>query len=258
MVLSGRLVDRDPGLFLTVWDGGTAVGAAFQTLRSPLLCSGLNEGAVSAVVAGITSVRPRLNGVHGPLAIASKFAAEFCTVAGSHSAVVTRARLHRLHKLLPPSQVAGEARMTEPGDDSRVFAWLDRFRADALGVVGNPDARQGRIARESPDEFFFWMVDGQPVSLAGVRVPVVGVSRLGPVFTPDNRRGHGYGSAAAAAATSWAVNAAGADEVVLFTDLTNSAVDWIYHRLGFRSICDFARIEFTGQRGAMADSSDRQ
>lgn len=250
MVLSGRLVDRDPGLFLTVWDGGTAVGAAFQTLHSPLLCSGLGEGTMGAVVSRIASIRSPLSGVHGPLATASKFAAEFRTDVGSQSAVVTRARLQRLHQLRPPPQAAGEARMAAPSDDSLVFEWLERFRADALGVVGNPDVRQGRIAQEAPDQFFFWMVDGEPVSLAGVRVPIVGVSRLGPVFTPDDRRGHGYGSAAAAAATSWALDAAGADEVVLFTDLTNSAVDWIYHRLGFRSICDFARIEFTGQRGA--------
>lgn len=242
MVLSGRLVDRDPGLFLTVWDGGVAVGAAFQTLRSPLLCSGLAEAAVSAVIAEVAA-RTTLGAVHGPLAVVSKFAAEFRTVAGSLATVSTRARLYRLHSLQPPPSVAGRARPAEPGDDSTLVDWLHRFRVEALGVVGDPDVRRGRTARESPDEYFFWMVDGQPVSLAGVRLPVAGVSRLGPVYTPSERRGHGYGSAAAAAATAWALGA-GADQVALFADLTNPAVDSIYDHLGFRPVCDFARIDF--------------
>ena len=249
MVLNGRLVDRDPGLFLTVWDDGAAVGAAFQTLRSPLLCSGLAEVAVSAVVAEVASARPTLGGVHGPLAIVSKFAAEFHTVAGSVAAVSTRARLYRLHSLQRPPSVTGQARPAEPRDDTMLVDWMHRFRVEALGVVGDPDVRRGRTARESPDKFFFWMVDGQPVSLAGVRLPIAGVSRLGPVYTPIDRRGHGYGSAATASATAWAVGA-GADEVVLFADLTNPAVDSIYYHLGFRPVCDFARLDFraSGQR----------
>ena len=46
------------------------------------------------------------------------------------------------------------------------------------------------------------------------------MSRVGPVHTPPEHRGHGYAAAAMAVATRAALDA-GAHEVVLFTDLTN-------------------------------------
>jgi hypothetical protein len=83
MVLRGTLVDRNPApLLVTVWNGGAAVGAAFQTLRSPLLCAGLPEATVGDVVAEIVGVRPNLNGVHGPRGIATKFAAAWRAATG--------------------------------------------------------------------------------------------------------------------------------------------------------------------------------
>jgi hypothetical protein len=43
---------------------------------------------------------------------------------------------------------------------------------------------------------------------------------IGPVYTPTDKRGHGFGSAVTIAAADWAYTA-GAKDVVLFTDLAN-------------------------------------
>jgi predicted GNAT family acetyltransferase len=92
-----------------------------------------------------------------------------------------------------------------------------------------------------------WLHDRRPVSMAMVRPTVAGVARIGPVYTPDADRGHGYGSAVTAAAARTAL-ATGARDVVLFTDLANPVSNSIYRRIGFRPVSDWLAIEFTTRR----------
>ena len=247
MVLRGHVVDRNPApLLVTVWNGGAAVGAAFQTLHSPLLCAGLPEATVADVVAEIVRKQPNLNGVRGPRAIATKFAAAWHAATGMLSAVSAEEQLYRLERLHPPTAVAGDSRMARDGDRDMLADWLNRFRAEAFGAVADPavDARQIRTAKEGPDEFLLWMLDNIPVSMAGVRLPTAGVSRIGPIYTPTEARRHGYGAAAGAAAAAWALEA-GADEVVLFADLANRRINATYQRMGFRPVSEFVRIDFS-------------
>ena len=247
MVLCSRLVDRNPApLLITVRNAGNPVGAAFQTLHSPLMCGGLPESATGSVIDEIAPMRPHLNGVSGPQDIATNFAGMWRAATGAVGAVRTRQRLHRLGELYSPAEVAGDARPAEPADEGLISDWLDGFRAEALGmpVASAVDPRHVRTAKESPDEFLLWTVAGEPVGLAGVRLPIVGVSRIGPVYIPPKTRGHGYGSAVTAAAADWALRAA-ATEVVLFTDPDNPASNAAYRRIGFRPVSDYIRIDFS-------------
>jgi predicted GNAT family acetyltransferase len=69
------------------------------------------------------------------------------------------------------------------------------------------------------------------------------VSRIGPVYTAPDQRGHGYGSAVTAAAADLALSNGVAD-VVLFADLANPVSNAIYQRIGFERVVDSLRIEF--------------
>lgn len=250
MVLCGNLIECNPApLLVTVWSGGEPIGAAFQTLFSPLLVSGLPEQAVDRVVAEIASLRPNLNGVSGPHRVASNFAASWQRASGMRGTVRMRQRLHRLADLCPPETVAGTIRSAVPTDQPLINHWLNLFRVEALGIEVDTDAdpRHVRTAKEPPDEYLLWAVADEPVSLAGVRLPTLAVSRISPVYTPPEMRGHGYGSAATAAAAAWAIEA-GAAEVVLFTDPDNPVSNAVYHRIGFQPVSDFTRIDFAAPR----------
>ncbi len=78
--------------------------------------------------------------------------------------------------------------------------------------------------------------------MAWRRAVSFGVSRVGPVYTPPAQRGHGYGSAATAAATG-DVLAEGATPV-LYTDLANATSNKIYQRLGYYPVEDRAHVEY--------------
>lgn len=252
MVLGGRAVDRNPApLLVTVWNEGTPVGAAFQTLHSPLLCAGLPEASVVGLVAEIVGMQPSLNGVRGPRTVATTFAAAWRAATGVLSVVSAEEQLYRLEGLHPPTAVAGEFRTARDDDRDIIADWLHRFRAELFGVVADRavDVRQVRTANDGPDEFLLWTLDNIPVSMAGVRLPIAGVSRLGPIYTPTDQREHGYGAAAGAAAAAWALEA-GADEVVLFADLSNRRINATYQRMGFRPVREFVRIDFSAPDNA--------
>ena len=88
-----------------------------------------------------------------------------------------------------------------------------------------------------------WTLDDRPVSMAMLRAPAAGVSRIGPVYTPPASRERGFGSAVTAAAARLA-HCSGIREVVLFADLANPVSNAIYRRIGFETVTDFVRIDF--------------
>jgi predicted GNAT family acetyltransferase len=58
------------------------------------------------------------------------------------------------------------------------------------------------------------------------------VARVGPVYTPGNRRERGYGSAVTALASRAGMDR-GAGHVVLYTDLSNPTSNAIYQAIGY-------------------------
>lgn len=64
------------------------------------------------------------------------------------------------------------------------------------------------------------------------------------VYTPAHLRGHGY-AGAVTAEVSRAALAAGAREVVLFTDLSNLTSNALYQRLGYRTLTDWPVYDFS-------------
>ena len=67
----------------------------------------------------------------------------------------------------------------------------------------------------------------------------------GPVYTPPDLRGRGFGGAATVAVTRAAL-ADGAEGVVLFADLANPASNTLYQRLGYRPVSDWTVLRFGG------------
>jgi predicted GNAT family acetyltransferase len=160
--------------------------------------------------------------------------------------VDTEERLYRLGALKNPTGVDGAARLADNANTALLIDWQCAFAGEAFGHEPDPALARAALvtADANGDPHVLWTVDGRPVSLAGVRAPAAGVSRVGPVYTPPSQRGHGYGSAVTAAACRWATEA-GARDVVLFTDLANPVSNSIYQRLGFEPVTDTVHLRFT-------------
>jgi RimJ/RimL family protein N-acetyltransferase len=230
------------------WTAGPAAGAvtaaAFHTPPYPLLVSGL-AGAIRPLAAALAAWPWSPPGVTGPDDLAAAFAAAWQEQTGARWAQGRRSRLFVLGDLADPRPMPpGAARLASPADAGLLRAWLDAFAAETGEGGGNDAAVAYRLAHGG---FTIWADGGVPVALAGAHLPAAGVVRVGPVFTPPQYRRRGYGGAVTAA-VSRAALAAGADAVVLFTDLANPTSNALYPRLGYRPVSDRVMLAFSPAR----------
>lgn len=241
-----RAGSEDPALLVTVRRGGEVVGAALRGGSYGVMVSALPPALAAPVVRRAVAVDPDQRRVVGPVAEARAYAAAHAALTGGGTEVAMRQRLFRLVTLRRPAGVPGACRVGGPDDVDLLAGWQDAFADEVARALGpHPDARPGIVeAMRRGSGFVVWEHDGRPVAYAGARRPVAGMSRVGPVYTPPEHRGRGFGSAVTAAATAWAQEA-GAREVCLFTDLANPVSNAIYPRIGYRPLHDALDLRFT-------------
>ena len=234
----------DDTLLLTVSGDGASVGAALQTPPYPLASNAIPVDAMDAVATQLAEWRPGLTGVRGTRSSAIAFADTWRAVTGRAGTISTEERLYQLGALQAPNGVRGMSRLATDNDRGLVVEWVGLFFDEAFSQVLNDEGEEFvDTANQVGHRFVLWDIDGTPVSMAMLRVPAFGVSRIGPVFTPGDRRGHGYGSAVTAAAADLA-HRSGTPDVVLFADLANPVSNAIYQRIGFEAVVDSVRIDF--------------
>jgi GNAT superfamily N-acetyltransferase len=212
---------------------GTADLAVRSNPATPIVLTGdWADPEARAELATALRGLPDLAAINGPLPWAATIAEQAVPIRHRMDQ-----RLFRLDGLDPPTGVPGSGRRAGEADRSTLLAWYQAF-ADEV------DARGGDLER-SVDRALVsggaWLwVDGNVVSLAIRRPAVEGCARIGPVYTPPEHRGRGYGSAVTAAATRDVLDEGAVP--VLFTDLANPTSNAIYQRLGYRPVQDYVSV----------------
>ena len=220
-------------------------GAFLHTPPFPVVLTEVPAGAAADLAAKTLQRRP-LAGVNSYDEAATAFGAAWRESTGCRVDVHRRMRLYRLAELAWPDPPPDGAPRTAGEDDAALLT--DWFTAFAREVHDMDDTDQATAVRErlSHGGLTLWEVRGEPVSLAGLTRRVAGMVRVGPVYTPPERRGYGYASAVTAE-VSRAALAAGAEEVLLYTDLANPVSNSIYQRIGYRQVEDRVVLSFSGQ-----------
>jgi predicted GNAT family acetyltransferase len=215
-----------------------------QTPPYPLACNAIPDSAMNVVTTELVKARPDLTSVRGERPRTVAFADAWQAITGQQTSIGTEERLYRLGTLRAPFAVAGAPRAATDDDRCLLIDWVQRFFEDAFGQARHDGGEEFvDNANQVGHRFVLWDVDGTPVSMAMLRVPAADVSRIGPVFTPREQRGRGYGSAVTAAAVQLA-HRSGTTDVVLFADLANPTSNAIYQRIGFEAVADTIRIDF--------------
>jgi hypothetical protein len=236
-----------------VLEGAGAVrGAWFRTppyrlTLTPLAVPEAEEGPMlEALAEQLAGLGHALPGVSAEQATAGAFAEAWQRRTGAKAELRQRQRLYRLGELTPPSPLPqGRARVAGAPDRELLMRWHEEF-AEAVGNVAAGDAESWADARIRYGGVVLWETpDGVPVSMAGTHPMVAGQIRVAPVYTPDELRGRGYAGAATVAASRGAL-AAGAEDVLLFTDLANNTSNGLYRRLGYRGLAEFQVYDFLG------------
>jgi GNAT superfamily N-acetyltransferase len=234
-------------VLLTVHEEGAVAGAALRSPGRPTLVSAVPPRLARRVERVLADADPWADGASGPLAEAEAFAAARVARTGCHAEPVMQMRLFALDVLVPPRGVPGRPRRADEGDIGLLAQWRRAFGEDtgSGGWIGTdtPEEHVARSLRLGTGEIL-WEVAGVPVAQATARPVIAGVSRIGPVYTPPEQRGHGYAAAVTAAASQWALDQ-GAERVLLFTDLANPTTNRLYPRIGYRPVHDALEVRFT-------------
>jgi GNAT superfamily N-acetyltransferase len=262
IALAAPLYERDPvrhtieltmlaagiphdAVLVTVSDGDEVIGAALQTPPHPLVVNGLDSGTVGCATDLLVRTHSGLAEVRGVRSAARAFTAAWESRLAVRGRLDLTERLYRLAELRPPVGVAGSHRIATGADHEWLAERVEDFFVEAFGDTRDIAAGRRYVADAltGGGRFVVWVVDDRPVSMALVRRPAAGASRLGPVHTSMQARGRGFGSAVTAAAADLA-RRSGAAEVVLFTDLADPVPNAIYQRIGFEPVADMLRIRF--------------
>lgn len=235
--------DEGPPVLVSVRREGVLAGAALCTPPREMLVSGLPARCADAVIEVLARTHPHLSGAVGPRGEVEAFAQSWSarTAASVHERMAQR--VFTLRRLTPPGGVPGGARRASASDLELLAKWRQDFADEATGGLRGHGTASQQVRRSlaAGAAALLWDVGGQPLAWASVSAPVAGMSRIGPVYTPPEHRGRGYGSAVTAAAAGWAQQAR-AEHVVLSTDLANPISNAIYPRIGFRPVHDAAQI----------------
>ncbi|HYO01230.1 MAG TPA: GNAT family N-acetyltransferase [Mycobacterium sp.] len=234
-------------LLLAAFDCDGAVGAALQMRDAVLLVNGLPPTLAKEVAAALAPVRADLPAVRGTPATAETFSRAWTEATGANTSTSFEETLYRLGELVPPSGVVGEPGLAQDEDSELLVGWLDAFFVEAFESASNPEASRGLVTgiADAGGHVVLWTVDGTPVAMARVHGCLLGMSRIGPVYTPPESRGHGYGAAVTAEAVRHAQRN-GARDVVLFADNANPVSNRIYRRIGFEPVAESVQHAFAG------------
>jgi hypothetical protein len=242
-----ELLTDGPAHFASVTDAaGRVVGATLRTPPHNQVLSCIDD--VAAVDALVDALRDEdLPGILGPTQPAARFAARWTDATGQPARVQVAERIFRLQRVIPPDRpTVGLWRVAEAKDRELIADWLVAFSTEAmpeappipdpLAVADRWVAQVGRIG-------YLWEDGGSVVSLVGAGGETPHGIRIGPVYTPPERRGRGYASSLTAAASQDQL-ARGRQFVFLFTDLANPTSNKIYQAIGYEPVCDVDQYRF--------------
>jgi GNAT superfamily N-acetyltransferase len=229
--------ESEPSYFVSVHDPDV-IGVAMRTPGRGVYLGALREELAVPIADAYADVLPELPGVAGDRPAAHRFAQRWVERRGGSLTETRGTRLHKLIDFTPLSADGGTPRPMNAYEVDLVAAWGKDGFAEELST-GHHEWAAARLARGT---MWMWEVDGEAVSMVGYHLPLFGVCRVGPVYTPPERRRHGYAGALTSHVS--ALILADGNQACLYTDLANPTSNKIYHQAGYRPVAEFVDVEF--------------
>ena len=230
--------------FWLVRDNGAVVGAAMRTPPHNLIIARpRDDEALSALADHIAETLP---GVVGAVPEVDVFAAAWCERRQGARRVVFEQAIYALREVAEIPRAEGNCRPATSDDHSLMIAWSTAFAREALNEASSAAEIERQLRRRldsSAAGFRIWERGGEPVSFCGFSGRTPHGIRIGPVYTPPEHRGRGYGTSLVADVSAELL-AFGYGFCFLFTDLSNPTSNAIYQRIGYERVCESRQLAF--------------
>jgi uncharacterized protein len=249
--LAGTLIARPhiyprPPYLAAVVRAQHVVGVGLRTPPFGVVLSEIDAALAAELLAlDVGELYSELPFVLGPKEACRRFAEVWERASGQVGRMGKAQRVFRAERVTPPADVSGTMRRAEEDDRELLVSWLAAFQEEVgLGGPGRDpeEAADDYLSRGESGGIYLWE-DGERVSVAGCGSPTPNGIRVGPVYTPPERRGRGYASALTAELTRTLL-AGGRRFCFLFTDLANPTSNRIYERIGYEPVTDVDEYRF--------------
>lgn len=231
---------------------GAVVGAALRTAPFGLSLGPMPLAAATLLADAVVIVDDQFPWVNGNEEIVTAFLAAYRETQSPGSLrPAVRGRQSVIYELkdLRVPEVEGSCRVATLDDIDLVERWSRDFSEFIEGEASRPSEndRDALIAKVKSGVMHLWCVEDVVVAMAGhtspVETPTGCVTRVGPVFTPELFRNHGYGAAVTAALSATLLH--DGSRVMLYADVTNLTSNGVYQRIGYERLDQVAQFNLT-------------
>jgi uncharacterized protein len=230
----------------TVRDGGAVVAAAVLTPPfNAVVARPVSDEALRFAARVLHDRSTQLPGVTGAIPEVDVFADTWQELTGLGKRLRMSQGIYAA-RMVTPAGASGSPRPAVDSDRRLIVDWLRAFREEAIPEEAphiDLDEMVERRLQSAHAGFGLWVDEGEAVSLCGYGGRTPHGIRIGPVYTPPELRGRGYGSAVTAQVTQEQL-ATGRDYCFLYTDLANPTSNKIYMNIGYERVCDSAEYAF--------------
>ena len=240
-MLHARIAQGSPGRYWVAIQNETAVGVVIQSpVTFPAALTPMQPEVAIAMADAISQAGIALPGINGDAATAAAFAGQWSERSKSAAIPFQGNRLYEFLEIGERPAVEGSMRQAGPQDRDTMILWSRAFQKEIGESADEIELRvdRGMAARQ----LWLWDRDGEPVSMAVSREPALGVVRLSGVYTPPEKRKHGYAAACVHALSKQMVEAG--YRCILYTDLGNRTSNSIYRKIGYRAVAEALRYRF--------------
>lgn len=240
-ILHARVAEGDPGRYWMAIQRDDIVGVVIQSpLTFAATLTPMEPPVATAMADAIAEAGLALPGVNGEAASAASFAGQWSERTKSAAIPFQGNRLYEFSETGEVPNVEGKLREATPQERSLMILWSRAFQHEIGESADDTELRVDRGLKAG--QLWVWDRGEEAVSMATGREPVQGVVRLSGVFTPEEKRKHGY-AAACVHALSKKLRDSG-HRCILYTDLGNPTSNSIYRRIGYRAVAEALRYRF--------------
>lgn len=240
-ILHARVAHAEPGRYWLASQRDEIVGVVVQSpLTFAATLTPMEPRVATAMADTIAQAGIALPGIHGEAVTAAIFAGQW---SERNKCAAIPFQGNRLYEHLWAGEVPnveGNLRQAGLNERSQMILWCRAFQHEIGESANDTELHVDRGL--AAGQLWFWERSGEAVSMAIDREPIQGVVRIAGVYTPPEKRKHGY-----AAACVYALSKKLRDDghrCILYTDLGNATSNSIYRRIGYRAVAEALRYRF--------------
>ncbi len=237
--------EQDPLMAVVSDESGKNLAIAIMTPPFPIIIQSepLHLEALETLADALLKNGWYLPGVNGVSEVSDAFAQIWERKTGQKVGLLMSLRAYELRKVADLEYPSGGMRIAEEKDAQKVAEMHNAMRQELVAQPGNAATVESALKTIRQQRTFFWVVDGEVVSITNaVRPQIKGICISG-VYTPPEFRRKGY-ARALVAEVSKEMLSSGFELTNLFTDLANPTSNKIYQEVGYEAVCDYRQYSF--------------